>query len=109
MKIHLESLGLKDLKSITVLGIGAFGKVDLVQIKGLHNHSYALKKIRIQKKFDQKTLEHIDAEKQILVEVKCDFIIRLIKVFSKSSDVFLLMESCLGGELASNLNWLIYF
>lgn len=91
MKKNLINIDLVDLEKIKTIGIGGYGRVDLVQIVGDKTKSYALKQIRQRK--------HFLDEVKILSKLNSEFVIKLHKTFSDETYFYILMESCLGGDI----------
>jgi len=93
-KANLEIMG--------TLGSGAFGLVQLVVDKNTGN-SYALKSIHKAMIMEYGHQEHVFSEKNIMLSLDCEFIIRLIETYTDHSHLYFLMELALGGELFSLL------
>ncbi|KAL7301057.1 hypothetical protein TKK_0006329 [Trichogramma kaykai] len=100
-KINEEfaKVNLEDLTVITTLGVGGFGRVELVQIKGDTNRSFALKKMKKSQVVETRQQQHIMSEKRIMSESDSDFIVKMFKTFRDQKYLYMLMEACLGGEL----------
>ncbi|XP_030379878.1 cGMP-dependent protein kinase, isozyme 1-like isoform X2 [Scaptodrosophila lebanonensis] len=87
---------LKDLEFVTTLGMGGFGRVELVK----HNDDvYALKCLKKKHIIDSNQQDHVMNERNILLYSDCPFICRLYRTFRDSKYVYLLLEACMGGEI----------
>ncbi|EDW77681.1 uncharacterized protein Dwil_GK24624 [Drosophila willistoni] len=93
-------LKLTDLEVVSTLGIGGFGRVELV--KAYHNDrvdTFALKCLKKRHIVDTKQEEHIFSERTIMLSSKSPFICRLYRTFRDDKYVYMLLEACMGGEI----------
>lgn len=103
------SVALADIQRLKTLGVGGFGRVFLVKLKGVDHHSFALKCMKKEHILKMKQQTHVLSEKQILSELRSTFICRLYQTYKDTKYVYLLMEICLGGELWSVLRDRAFF
>ena len=98
-----------DYKVIATLGVGGFGRVELVQDKRNKDRTFALKSLSKHYVVETKQQEHVFNEKKILMSLDSPFIIKLYKSFKDDRYVYMLLEVCLGGELWTILRDRDYF
>ncbi|CAG9769171.1 unnamed protein product [Ceutorhynchus assimilis] len=99
-----QDIILEDLKIIKTLGVGGFGRVELVQHKKHKNKVFALKYLKKIEIVYQNQQEHVYNEKMIQMNCRSPFIARLYRTYKDNKYVYFLMESCLGGDLFSLLH-----
>uniref|UniRef100_A0A4W5RH88 cGMP-dependent protein kinase n=1 Tax=Hucho hucho TaxID=62062 RepID=A0A4W5RH88_9TELE len=107
--LHLQMIAVipthdpfQDLEVIATLGMGGFGRVELVKLRD-EDTTFALKCIKKKHIVDTRQQEHIYSEKNILQQTNSHFIVRLFRTFRDDKYVYMLLEVCLGGELWSVL------
>lgn len=86
------------------VGTGTFGRVRVVKIKGHADRSpMALKIMKKSEVIRLKQVEHVKAEKEILLSINHPFIVNLLTVFQDDKRLCMLLEYVNGGELFSYL------
>ncbi|XP_058805020.1 cGMP-dependent protein kinase, isozyme 1-like isoform X2 [Phymastichus coffea] len=95
------SLSLNDTEVKDTIGVGGFGKVELVTIKSIPDKSFARKKIKKIKAVQWECEDYIINEKKIMKFCNSPFICKLHRTFKDNKYVYFLMEACLGGDLCT--------
>ncbi|KAK0078373.1 hypothetical protein PV325_002567 [Microctonus aethiopoides] len=94
---------LYDLECRGTLGVGGFGRVELVTLRSDPDKSFALKKLKKKTMVDQQQQEHVLNEKCIMQACDSAFICKLFQTYKDSKYVYFLMEVCLGGDVWTTL------
>lgn len=90
---------LDDLDRIITLGVGGFGRVELVRHRKNPKQIFALKYLKKIDMLQQDQVQHVFNERDIQINCNCVFIARMYNTFKDNKYLYFLMESCLGGDL----------
>merc|ERR1719412_1071465 len=107
-KRNAKVCSLKQLKTIGILGKGAFGVVSLV-LDPLTKKSYALKAIKKHQIVELGQQSHILNEKHVMELLHNPFLVNLQNTYKDKYKVYFLLDVCLGGELFTLLRKRRYF
>ncbi|EFN77617.1 cGMP-dependent protein kinase 1 isoform X1 [Harpegnathos saltator] len=97
------NLTLADLETRGTLGVGGFGRVELVTLRSDPEKSFALKKLKKKVMVEQQQQEHVLNEKHIMQACDSAFVCKLYQTYKDNKYVYFLMEVCLGGDVWTTL------
>jgi len=96
-----NGFSLSQVESLTTVGAGTFGRVELVKRRDSSTTYYALKKMRILQVINLRQVSHVSSERQILSTISSPFIVNLLWTSRDNIHLFLLLEY-IPGNLTSS-------
>uniref|UniRef100_A0A182NTB8 cGMP-dependent protein kinase n=1 Tax=Anopheles dirus TaxID=7168 RepID=A0A182NTB8_9DIPT len=97
---ELLDVNLTDLEVVGTLGVGGFGRVELVKLeRNGDTQVYALKCMKKRHIVDTRQQEHMYSERKIMLACQSPFICRLYRTYKDTKFVYMLLEACMGGEV----------
>lgn len=108
---HLD-IDIGQLEVVATLGIGGFGRVELVKHERPDAgavQSFALKCLKKRHIVDTRQEEHVFSERTIMLSCRSPFICRLYRTYRDAKYVYMLLEACMGGEVWTILRDRGYF
>ncbi|KFD50982.1 hypothetical protein M514_08165, partial [Trichuris suis] len=102
LRLRRTRLTVADFEPLKVIGRGAFGEVRLVQKKDT-GHVYAMKVLRKIDMLEKEQVAHVRAERDILSEADCEWVVKMYYSFQDSSNLYLVMEFLPGGDMMTLL------
>ncbi|KAI6201754.1 Non-specific serine/threonine protein kinase [Aphelenchoides besseyi] len=102
LRLRRTRLSVSDFRSLKVIGRGAFGEVRLVQ-KEDTGHIYAMKILRKSEMLAKEQTAHVRAERDILSEADCEWVVTMYFSFQDEINLYLVMEFLPGGDMMTLL------
>ena len=99
----LVNASFDDFEMVSIVGRGTFGKVYLVKCK-MNDKHFAMKCIRKDVVIEHDSLDSLEVERIILLQVNHPFIIGMDYVFQKAYRIYFIMDFIQGGELFKHLS-----
>ncbi|KAI5622075.1 cGMP-dependent protein kinase 1-like isoform X1 [Silurus asotus] len=96
---RLSHVSLDDIQVLCNVGEGRYSHTQLVHLKNDTSCAFVLKIISKHALVSSGNRARILAEKQILIDAGCPFIVRLYCTFRDANCLYMLKEACLGGDL----------
>jgi len=85
-----------DLAEVSIMGVGAYGKVSLVRYK---REQYALKAIMKRALVKMQMVTNMDNERAAMIDCRTPFTVQLHATYQDKNYVYMLMEPLMGGDL----------
>ncbi|KAI8812019.1 kinase-like domain-containing protein [Cladochytrium replicatum] len=98
-----DEVHLKQFRIVRVIGKGAFGKVSIVEKKS-DKRLFALKYILKEKCIEDRAVKHIIQERNLLEQIKHEFICNLRYSFQDDNYMFMVLDLMLGGDVRFHLD-----
>eukprot|EP00003_Mantamonas_plastica_P008174 TRINITY_DN1708_c0_g1_i3.p1 TRINITY_DN1708_c0_g1~~TRINITY_DN1708_c0_g1_i3.p1 ORF type:complete len:541 (-),score=170.04 TRINITY_DN1708_c0_g1_i3:344-1966(-) len=102
MRLRRQRLSPSDFEPLKVIGRGAFGEVILVR-KIDTEEIYAMKKLKKSEMVKKDQVAHVRAERDVLTEADCPWVVKLFYSFQDDRYLYLIMEYLPGGDMMTLL------
>jgi len=102
LRLRRTKIGLRDFRTVRVIGKGAFGEVRLVQ-KIDTGRVYAMKTLQKAEMLKRDQLAHVRAERDVLAGSTSPWVVQLYYSFQDPLYLYLIMEFLPGGDLMTML------
>eukprot|EP01026_Neomeris_dumetosa_P071972 TRINITY_DN7304_c0_g1_i2.p1 TRINITY_DN7304_c0_g1~~TRINITY_DN7304_c0_g1_i2.p1 ORF type:complete len:483 (-),score=64.15 TRINITY_DN7304_c0_g1_i2:150-1409(-) len=102
LRLKMKKFTVNDFDLLTIIGRGAFGEVRVVKEKN-SDKICAMKKLKKEEMIRRGQVEHVNAERNVLVEVDSPYVVQLYYSFQDEDFLYLIMEFCSGGDLMTLL------
>ena len=107
-EIENQRVTIHSFELIKPISSGAFGRVDLVKLKGEDTY-FAMKTLKKKDMIDKNLVEQVITERNILATTSNPYVVRMYYAFHDIKKLYLLMEYLNGGDCASLLENIHYF
>ena len=106
LRLRRAKMNKSMFEHIKVLGVGAFGEVNLVRKQDDMQRLYAMKILHKSDVFNRNQAAHVKAERDILAEADNEWVVKLYYSFQDEENLYFVMDYVPGGDL---MNLLIKF
>jgi serine/threonine protein kinase len=103
LRLRRAKMNKNMFETIKLLGIGAFGEVNLVRKKGERSGLYAMKILPKSEVFNRNQAAHVKAERDILAEADNEWVVKLYYSFQDEENLYFVMDYVPGGDLMNLL------
>lgn len=101
-RLRRAKMDISMFTKIVMLGVGAFGEVNLVRKNGT-NAYYAMKILRKSEVLRRNQVAHVKAERDILAEADNEWVVKLYYSFQNEHNLYFVMDYVPGGDLMALL------
>jgi len=103
LRLRRAKMNKSMFEHIKVLGLGAFGQVDLVRKRDDMQRLYAMKILHKSDVFNRNQAAHVKAERDILAEADNEWVVKLYYSFQDEENLYFVMDYVPGGDLMNLL------
>jgi serine/threonine-protein kinase LATS1/2 len=103
LRLRRAKMNKSMFEHIKVLGLGAFGEVNLVRKRDDMQRLYAMKILHKSDVFNRNQAAHVKAERDILAEADNEWVVKLYYSFQDEENLYFVMDYVPGGDLMNLL------